>query len=139
MICIEFRLLCLRLDRVLVGDPTRLVWDVLRPVRLGMRLSMGDMGLAPLTPIPRTVDSDWWLGDTASIPAPGSSRLGLRANIDPGLSRLARAVTGGLRAYSVSQLGSSVTLEMRSAWVKPGLVCPVPASWERLYSGLVDA
>ena len=43
---------------MLVGDPTRLVWDVLRLVRLGMRLSMGDMGLALLTPIPRTVDSD---------------------------------------------------------------------------------
>lgn len=55
--------------------------------------------------------------------------------------RLFRALLGcgGLWACSLSQLGSSVTLEMRSARVKPGLVCPVPASWERLYSRLEEA
>ena len=78
---------------MLVGDLTRFVGDMLRPVRPGMRLSMGDMGLAPRTPIPRTGDSDWCPGVTASIPASGSRRLGSGAGQpDPGLSSLARAV-----------------------------------------------
>ena len=59
LICIEFRLLWLRPVKVLVGDLTRLVGEMLRPERPGMRLSMGDMGLAPRTPTPSTGDRDW--------------------------------------------------------------------------------